>query len=152
MPSTSTLLPVEKFRFELPGRLEYRDAARAFLAYVCECLARRGQLPNDAGHRIISAFVEAFNNSVIHAYEGLPVGQVEVEMEIDSERLLVRIIDRGHAFKPEQVPEPDLEALPTGGLGLFIIRNFMDQVHFERVEDKNVLTMEKQINGVDTTE
>src|SRR5262245_61416534 len=52
----------EVFRFVLPGRLEYRDAARAFLAYVCDQLAKKNTLPEDVGHRVISAFVEAFNN------------------------------------------------------------------------------------------
>lgn len=136
---------VEQFRFVVPGRLEYRDAARAFLAYVCERLAGRGRLPADLGHRVISAFVEAFNNAVIHAYDGEATGSVEVEMEVHPSHLSVRILDAGRTFVPEQVPEPDLDALPEGGLGLFIIRNFMDRVDYRRQGDKNVLTMEKDL-------
>jgi anti-sigma regulatory factor (Ser/Thr protein kinase) len=134
----------ERFTFQLPGRLEYRDAARAFLAHVCDHLARNGHLPSDAGHRVISAFVEAFNNAVIHAYEGRLPGPVRVELEVDAHRLSVRVIDEGEAFVPEDVPEPNLASLPEGGLGLFIIRNFMDQVRYERQAEKNVLTMVKE--------
>ena len=140
-------LVAEQFRFELPGRLEYRDAARAFLAHVCDRLAHRGSLPEDAGHRVISAFVEAFNNAVIHAYEGRNPGPVRVELDVDEARLRVRIIDQGSAFALEEVPEPDLDALPEGGLGLFIIRNFMDDVRYERIDQENVLTMEKRFEG-----
>jgi anti-sigma regulatory factor (Ser/Thr protein kinase) len=136
---------VERFRFVVPGRLEYRDAARAFLAYVCDRLAGRGRLPPDLGHRVISAFVEAFNNAVIHAYDNGDPGPVEVEMEVHEDHLCVRILDEGQTFVPEKVPEPDLDALPEGGLGLFIIRNFMDRVRYERSGDKNVLTMEKDL-------
>lgn len=135
----------EQFRFVLPGRLEYRDAARAFLAFVCDRLTAAGRLPPDLGHRVISAFVEAFNNAVIHAYKNLPPGPIEVEMAISDERLLVRIADHGRTFSPDKVPVPDLDALPEGGLGLFIIRSFMDHVHYERSGDKNILTMEKSL-------
>jgi serine/threonine-protein kinase RsbW len=140
----------ERFRFVVPGRLEYRDAARAFLTYVCEQLAQQDKLPEEIGHRVISSFVEAFNNAVIHAYRGLEPGAVEVEMEVHENLLRVKICDRGRSFVPERVPEPDLDALPEGGLGLFIIRNFMDDVHYGRVGETNVLTMEKRLQpGLD---
>ncbi len=145
---TDALLGVEDpelFRFVLPGRLEYRDAARAFLAYVCDQLTKQDKLPADVGHRVISSFVEAFNNAVIHAYKDLARGAVEVEMEVHPDLLRVKISDHGRSFVPDRVPEPDLDALPEGGLGLFIIRNFMDRVHYERVGDTNILTMEKRL-------
>ena len=137
----------ECFRFVVPARLEYRDAARAFLAYVCDQLAKSNALPEDIGHRVISAFVEAFNNAVIHAYKGISPGPVEVEMSVSRDRLRVVVRDEGNRFTPEQVPDPDLDALPEGGLGLFIIRNFMDHVEYERVGDRNVLTMEKMLSN-----
>ena len=137
----------ERFSFEPPGRLEFRDAARAFLAHVCDHLAREDRLPTDAGHRVISAFVEAFNNSVIHAYRGMSPGPVEVELEVGADELSVRVIDQGQAFDPEKVPKPNLAALPEGGLGLFIIKNFMDQVSYRRIDAKNVLTMVKRFDG-----
>jgi anti-sigma regulatory factor (Ser/Thr protein kinase) len=137
----------ESFRFVLPGRLEYRDAARAFLAYVCDQLTKRDKLPADVGHRVISSFVEAFNNAVIHAYKDLDPGDVEVDMEVYSDLLRVKISDRGRTFVLDRVPEPDLDSLPEGGLGLFIIRNFMDRVHYERVGETNVLTMEKRLGN-----
>jgi serine/threonine-protein kinase RsbW len=145
---TNPLVGVEEpecFRFVLPGRLEYRDAARAFLAYVCDQLTKQDKLPADVGHRVISSFVEAFNNAVIHAYKDLDPGAVEVDMEVFADLLRVKISDRGRSFVPDRVPEPDLDALPEGGLGLFIIRNFMDRVQYERVGEINVLTMEKRL-------
>ena len=133
----------ELFRFVVPGKLEYRDAAKAFLSYVCNRLARRGGVPQDVAHRVVSAFVEAFNNAAIHAYRDMPPGQVDVEMEVHEYTLRVKVTDTGRSFEPAHVPEPDLDALPEGGLGLFIIRNFMDDVRYDRVADRNVLTMEK---------
>ncbi|MEL7367417.1 MAG: ATP-binding protein [Myxococcota bacterium] len=146
------LTETEEFRFVVPGRLEYRDAARAFLAYVCDRLVQRGDFPEDTGHRVISAFIEAFNNAVIHAYANSTPGPVEVDMRVSPSALRVVVVDYGDSFRPDLVPEPDLDTLPEGGLGLFIIRNFMDDVSYERVGQRNTLTMEKrfQMPGSDT--
>ena len=135
--------PLERFQFALPGRLEYRDAARAFLAFICERVAERHGLPGDLGHQVVSAFVEAFNNAVVHAYRNQEPGPVRVDLTVGASHLELAIGDEGASFSPERVPVPDLEALPEGGLGLFIIRNFMDDVSYAREGGRNVLTMRK---------
>lgn len=135
----------EVFRFAVPARLEYRDAARGFLAFICRTLVENRVLPAGAEHEVASAFVEAFNNAAVHAYRDLPPGDVEVEMRVDRRELEVEVSDFGRRFEPSGVPEPDLEALPEGGLGLFIIRNFMDRVRYESRAGRNVLTMSKNL-------
>ena len=141
---------LERFRFELPARLEYRDAARAFLAHICDQLIRANRLPSEVALRVVSAFVEGFNNAVIHGHEDVRSGPIQVGMEVADTHLEVRITGHGRPFAPEQVPEPDLDALPEGGLGLFIMRNFMDQVRYERNGDMNVLIMTKQIDRAES--
>jgi len=142
----------EVFRFAVPARLEYRDAARGFLTYICRALVDEALLPAGAEHEVTSAFVEAFNNAAVHAYRGLPVGAIEVELRVNRARLEIEVSDYGREFEPERVPEPDLEALPEGGLGLFIIRSFMDHVQYETRSGRNVLTMSKELKPVDDSE
>lgn len=144
-PEAARLVGAERFRFGVPARLEYRDAVRSFIHHVCAQLHRRGILSERDAHGVVSAFVEAFNNAVIHAYEGHAFGPVEVAMSVSSRLLQVEVRDAGRTFAPEDVPEPDLDALPEGGLGLFIIRNFMDEVRYERRGLQNVLMMRKQL-------
>ena len=47
------------------------------------------------------------------------------------------------------VPDADItlsaEDRPIGGLGIFLIRQIMNEVRYERIEDRNVLTMEKKL-------
>jgi len=136
----------EVFRFAVPARLEYRDAARGFLAFICQTLVDARLLPAGADHEVASAFVEAFNNAAVHAYRDLPPGEIEVEMRVDPRRLELEVTDFGRDFEPGGVPEPDLEALPEGGLGLFIIRNFMDDVSYRSNGGRNVLTMKKSLD------
>ncbi|MEL6188114.1 MAG: ATP-binding protein, partial [Myxococcota bacterium] len=73
-------------------------------------------------------------------------GPIEVAMSVDPRVLQVEVRDGGHTFVPDDVPEPDLDALPEGGLGLFIIRNFMDEVRYERRGLQNVLMMRKRLD------
>jgi serine/threonine-protein kinase RsbW len=61
----------------------------------------------------------------------------------------VTLKDHGSSFDPSDIPEPDLntslEEREEGGLGLFLIRKLMDEVHFESQPDSgNVLTMVKR--------
>ena len=135
----------EDFSFTMPARLEYRDAARSFLAFVCDRLVEDHEWSPSASHRVISAFVEAFNNAAIHAYDGSEHGSVEIQLSVWPRRLVLRVIDQGAAFRPESVPDPDLDALPEGGMGLFIMKQFMDRVEYRRDGDRNVLTMEKTL-------
>ncbi len=142
----------EIFKFAVPARLEYRDAARGFLTFICRSLEQKNKLPTGADHQVASAFVEAFNNAAVHAYRDLPVGTVEVELRLEARRLTVAVSDFGRTFHPEGVPEPDLDALPEGGLGLFIIRNFMDEFAYESLPDRNVLTMSKVLAAANGAE
>jgi serine/threonine-protein kinase RsbW len=91
---------------------------------------------------------EACTNIIEHAYGGEGRGDIECTCQIDSDGLTVRLCDHGRPFDPSSVPEPDinagLEERREGGLGLFLIRKLMDEVHFEFTpESGNVLTMVK---------
>ena len=93
---------------------------------------------------VVSAFSEAFNNACIHAYRGIPPGSVTIEVAPEPERIAIRLIDHGHVFDPATVPEPDLASLPESGMGIFIIRSFMDEVRYEP-GPPNVLSLAKAL-------
>jgi serine/threonine-protein kinase RsbW len=135
----------EHFRFVVPARLEYRDAARGFLDFVCRRLFEQGAMEAEAAHQVVSAFVEAFNNAVVHAYRDLDPGSVEIDLRVDADAIELQVCDHGRAFRIEEVKEPDLDALPEGGLGIYIIKQFMDHVHYEAAPGRNVLRMSKSL-------
>lgn len=92
-------------------------------------------------HLAVSAVGEAFNNVVVHAYADRP-GQVAIEIEPTSRALVVRLMDEGTSFDPSVVPAPQLELLPEGGMGLYIMRAAMDEVVYE-AGSPNVLRLVK---------
>ena len=93
---------------------------------------------------------EACANVVDHAYEGIEPGDIEVQCRLEDQILTVRVRDWGSGFDLACVAEPDLEApleerIP-GGLGLFLVRQVMDEVQFRcDPELGNELTMSKRL-------
>lgn len=127
-------------RLTLEAALASRGRAIAFVSAAC----REAAVPIDCEHEIISAFGEAFNNVVLHSYGELP-GLVDIEIEERRDRLVVRLRDSGRGFDPKRLSAPDLDALPEGGMGLFIILRAMDEVSWYKEGVENVITMAKRI-------
>jgi serine/threonine-protein kinase RsbW len=126
----------------VPGTLEYRDLALRAVSEVCRIAQRDEQDGDNLETETLSALGEAFNNVVLHGYAGCPVGDVVVEISWTQHEIVMQLTDDGHSFDPQQIELPDLDALPEGGLGLFIIRSFMDEVEYQ-AGPPNVLRMVK---------
>ena len=140
-------------RLRVPGSLRYRDLAIRVVAAACKLVGRddppdedgdedRGEARDpDFDAAVVSAFGEAFNNVAIHSYRGSK-GDLEVEIEIEGDRITIRLIDFGLTFDPMKVPEPDLDSLPESGMGIYIMRSFMDDVRYQS-GSPNVLSLTK---------
>lgn len=131
-------------RVKLPGLLEYRDLAIRMVASACK-LAHKKPCVGDGEFdaEVISAFSEAFNNVAKHSYEDRG-GDLEIEIETGEKELVIRLIDYGKSYDISQIADPDLEALPESGLGLYIMRACMNDVSY-RSGSPNVLTMTKKL-------
>jgi len=125
-------------RLMVPSRLEYRDLAIRMVASACKLVpGSRGKFSIE----VISAFGEALNNVVLHGYAPR-TGDIEIEVELGDDRLTIRLMDYGKSLDLAAVPTPDLESLPESGLGVFIMRSFMDDVSYH-AGAPNVLSMTK---------
>ncbi|MCC6557018.1 MAG: ATP-binding protein [Polyangiaceae bacterium] len=147
-------------RLRVPGSVTYRHLAVRVISAACKMTSPGGaEMAGDgrggAGSgpgderadefeaQTVSAFGEAFNNIAIHGYRGGPPGDVDIEIESDEEGIEIRLMDTGKSFDPADVAPPDMEALPESGMGLFIIRSFMDEVEY-RAGSPNVLRLAKR--------
>jgi len=116
----------------IPARTVYLAAVRELVAAV----ARELEFPQTEITRAVMAVDEACVNIIEHAYpphEPPDCCPIEVDIEGDATRLLVTITDRARvAFSPVDHPTPDLASYWTAGrrkgLGLLIVRTFMDDV------------------------
>jgi serine/threonine-protein kinase RsbW len=104
------------------------------------------RLGREFDDHVVSAFGEAFNNVVLHAYQGRAPGDIELEIDPDAHGIAIRILDFGASFDVTDVPTPDLDSLPERGMGIYIMRSFMDEVTY-RPGYPNVLFLRKSLQG-----
>ena len=133
-------------RLRVPGALKFRDLAVRAVAAACKLVGPDGNGASahhtrEFDDQVVSAFGEAFNNAALHSYRGAD-GDVEIQIELGADFITIRLLDFGRAFAFDDVPEPDLDALPESGLGIYIIKSFMDEVRYEPGAP-NVLSMTK---------
>ncbi len=142
-------------RLRVPGALKFRDLAVRAVAAACKLIGSDGngsgpnRLSREFDDQVVSAFGEAFNNAALHSYRGGPAGEIEIQIELGADFITIRILDYGRAFDFDDVPVPDLDELPESGLGLYIIKSFMDEVKYEPGAP-NVLSMTKSIRSAST--
>lgn len=93
------------------------------------------------------AFDEILANITSYAYDDDGEHAIEVGCRWDGSTLSAEVADDGRAFDPLAAPEPDLEAdldeREVGGLGLFLVRQLMDDVAYRREGGRNRLSFAK---------
>lgn len=95
---------------------------------------------------------EASTNIIQHAYGGEGEHEIEVECQVLPGTLTIILRDQGRAFDPASVPEPNVNARlqerKVGGLGMYLIRQLMDEVQYETSSlGGNVLRLVKHAEG-----
>ena len=127
------------------AKFEFLDEIRDFVGDV----ARKGGFSNKDVYNIQLATDEAASNIIEHAYEGVPNGVLDLACNMEKDIIKIVLIDYGVPYDPSVVPMPDIKAdlseRKIGGLGIFLMRKLMDDVHYEpRADKSNVLTMTKR--------
>lgn len=93
---------------------------------------------------------EAVSNVILYAYGEEKHKEISLMANMSDGNLVFVLADSGKEFDPTKVPDADItlsaEEREIGGLGIFLIRQIMDKVDYQRIEEKNVLTMRKQLN------
>ncbi|SDK80208.1 serine/threonine-protein kinase RsbW [Maridesulfovibrio ferrireducens] len=101
-------------------------------------------LPEEIAQKIDLAISEAVSNAIRHAEASKEDGIV-LSLKLKGQNLIIRVEDNGPGFDFDNVTEPDLENHPSGGYGIFLIKQVMDKVEYKRVGIINKLTMTKNI-------
>ncbi len=107
--------------------------------------------PTDAIDNIILAVDEACTNIIKHAYKSYPDGEITIRLKYSDKKFTIVIIDHGTPFKPETVPDPDLQKYyrqhRVGGLGMYLMKSLMDEVKYISVPGKyNQVLLSKNLN------
>ena len=96
------------------------------------------------------AIEEAVVNAMQYAYPEGTHGHVYLEVTAYEDAIHFVMRDRGEPFDPTKMPEVDVDKYvkerSIGGLGIHLIRHYMDDVKYEYIDGQNVLTMIKKLN------
>lgn len=94
------------------------------------------------------AVVEAVNNAIIHGCNGKLGHKVNVSVTIRPHWLIAAVSCTGSGkvrFPPPENPVSAESEIPECGRGLLLIHQIMDEVLFETLKDRHVLTMKKRL-------
>ena len=119
------------------------------LGFVDSHLEEAG-CPMKAQVQIDTAVEEIFVNVASYAYED-EKGRITLKMKIgeDPKEAVITIIDSGTPYDPLAKEDPDVtlsaEEREIGGLGVYMTKQFMDEVSYEHKDGQNMLTLRKKL-------
>jgi serine/threonine-protein kinase RsbW len=119
---------------------------------TAEQLAKKAGMDEDEVFRIAMAVREAAVNAVLHGNSYDPEKRITASFENTGEALVIRISDQGRGLDPETLPDPlaPENLLRGSGRGIFLIRSFMDEVHFKQLHPGTELTLIKHLGTAQT--
>ena len=95
------------------------------------------------------ALEELVVNTLSYGFNGQDEQRILLKLIQENQQVTIELSDNGLAFDPLQKPPPDLDASledrEVGGLGVYLVRQMMDSVTYQRVGEWNRLFMTKTL-------
>ncbi len=119
----------------IPSDFGQLEQVRRFIRDFCQ-RAGAGTLGSDRICDVELAATEVLTNIMRHAYRGEGQRDIHIRLRLeDGPRLVLTVYDWGGPFDPAQVPPPDFDGSRSGGFGLYIIGQLVDNLEFSRDPD-----------------
>jgi anti-sigma regulatory factor (Ser/Thr protein kinase) len=104
-----------------------------------------GDLNQEVVDDVLLALDEAVSNAIRHGSRGGE--QVLVTVESDDEWVEMTVRDGGPTPRLPHLPAEPPPVLQTGGRGLWLILQLVDEVRLQRIEDGTRLTMRRRVSS-----
>lgn len=94
---------------------------------------------------------EIFVNIAHYAYKNTPEkqGKVRIAFSLEDETARITVCDSGIPYNPLEKEDPDItlsaEERPIGGLGIFMVKKYMDEIRYEHADGENRLVLIKKL-------
>jgi len=116
------------------------------LAVILEDLVRY-QVPVKTILDLNIILEEVYTSIVNHQEEGQPDRKVHIALTLEPGQIVACIRDSNEEFNPTVMPRIDLNApieeISFQGLGFHMVRHLASHLHYQRLEDQNILTIKK---------
>ncbi|MBR5745106.1 MAG: ATP-binding protein, partial [Muribaculaceae bacterium] len=118
---------------------------------LCNSLRDKFSIEQQLATRLNVALEEAVSNVILYGFNNNdnPKNRLSVSARKSSGKIIIKIVDNARAFDPTAKDDPDTtldaDERPIGGLGIYLIRQIMDTVNYERIDNQNILTITKKL-------
>lgn len=113
-------------------------------------MEEQNDIPSSVVFAVTLSLDELLTNIISYGYEDNDEHVIEVAFTLNESELETVITDDGTEFNPLEKETPNLdvplEQRKIGGLGIHLVRNFMDDLEYRRENGKNVFIMRKKRN------
>jgi len=119
------------------------------LAEKIERLADEWSISQELSMKINLVIEEALSNIILYAFNDKSKHEIRISVSKEDNNLEITFKDDGIPFNPLLQKKPDInlpaEERPVGGLGIFLISQVMDEMHYSRDKNQNILILKKSI-------
>lgn len=106
-------------------------------------------LNNQMVFKLLTACEEIIVNIIRYSYKDKEKGNLEILFFCEDNLISITFIDDGIPFNPLEQAEADItkpiEEREAGGLGIFMVKQIMDEINYKYYDGKNILTIIKKI-------
>ena len=134
-----------KKEIKIKNQVGELEKVNAFIEEIGEEL----QLDMELLMKLNLVMEEMVSNVIFYAYPEGKTADIELTAECTGHTLTFVLSDKGREFDPTMKEDIDTATDPAdrelGGLGIYIVKNIMNEVTYQRLEGKNLLTMKKDL-------
>ena len=141
--------------FECEATIENLDKVTAFVEEELE----NNEVDMKSSMQLTIALEEIYVNIAHYAYSktdadgnvipNTGTGPMKLSLDVSSEQVLMTFEDKGIPYNPLEKADPDItlsaEERDIGGLGIYMVKQSMDDVVYEHRDGKNILTLVKKL-------
>ena len=122
------------------------ERVMSFVSEFCS----RNSIPAETEYDLNLVLDEMMTNVAKYAYPEGGEHHFTMQVAVDKNEFVARFEDDGVEFNLTEYPIPDLgaplEVRKEGGLGIYLVRQIMTSVEYQRVAGKNVVTLRKKLS------
>lgn len=126
-------------RMKIPSHPRYVSAVRAFV----EDIAAKSGFDKVKVEDLKLAINEALANIIEHAYGGQRNKDIFIDLVVARKYIEIILRDFGRKVELSEIRSRDLDEVRDGGLGVFLIKNMVDEVVYVSQKDGTELRLVK---------
>jgi serine/threonine-protein kinase RsbW len=120
------------------------------VCFIAKTYCEENCISEEKTREVELSLAEALNNIIKHSYKGDETNKIDIKMGFENNRIAITLTDYGESRQNLKKPvlefDPDdIDSLPEGGMGLFIIEQLMDENIYNADGNKNTFTLVKNV-------